>query len=206
MKVILTTDVDSLGREGDIKEVKNGLARNFLLPKKLAVRATPGNLKIWEQKGGIIKKKQDQQQGEAEGIAQKLEGVTLLIPVKVGEEEKLFGSVTSQNIADELAKQGLEIDKKHIVLDSPIKSLGNYDIKIKLYHEVAPSILVHVVDEENPVPIEEDVEEEVIEELVSEEQETAAQEESQEQEVVEETEEVAEQTEEENTESPEEKD
>ena len=106
MKVILTADVDSLGREGDIKEVKNGLARNFLLPKKLAVRATPGNLKIWEQKSGIIKKKQDEQQSQAEGIAQKLEGVVLLIPVKVGEEEKLFGSVTSQNISDELAKQG----------------------------------------------------------------------------------------------------
>ena len=159
MKVILTTDVDSLGREGDIKEVKSGLARNFLLPKKLAVRATPGNLKIWEQKSGLIKKKQDERQSEAEGIAQKLEGVTLLIPVKVGEEEKLFGSVTSQNISDELAKQGLDIDKKHIALESSIKSLGTYDIKIKLYHEVAPSITVHVVDEENPVPKEEKEEE-----------------------------------------------
>ncbi len=203
MKVILTTDVDSLGREGDIKEVKSGLARNFLLPKKLAVRATPGNLKIWEQKSGIIKKKQDEKQGEAEGIAQKLEGVTLLIPVKVGEEEKLFGSVTSQNISDELAKQGLDIDKKHIALESSIKSLGTYDIKIKLYHEVAPSITVHVVDEENPVP-KEDKEEENIEEVI--EQEAAAEEESQEQEVVEESEEVAERTEEENTETPEEKD
>ena len=159
MKVILTADVDSLGREGDIKEVKNGLARNFLLPKKLAVRATPGNLKIWEQKSGLIRKKQDQKQGEAEAIAQKLEGVSLLIPVKVGEEQKLFGSVTSQNISDELAAQGIEIDRKHIALDSPIKSLGNYDIKVKLYYEVAPVIKVHVVDEENPVPIEDTVEE-----------------------------------------------
>ena len=161
MKVILTADVDFLGREGDVKEVKNGLARNFLLPKKLAVRATPGNLKIWEQKSGLIKKKQEQQQGEAEGVAQKLEGVELLIPVKVGEEEKLFGSVTSQNIADELAQQGFDIERKHIGLDSPIKSLGNYEIKVKLYHEVAPTIMVHVVDEENPVPVEDKPEPEV---------------------------------------------
>jgi large subunit ribosomal protein L9 len=161
MKVILTTDMDSLGREGEIKEVKNGLARNFLLPKKLAVRATPGNLKIWEQKSGLIQQKQDQQLGEAEGLAHKLQGVTVSIPVKVGEEEKLFGSVTSQNIADELGKQGFEIDKKHIELDSSIKSLGTYDIKVKLYHEVAPSITVHVVDEDNPVPLEEKVEVEV---------------------------------------------
>ena len=158
MKVILTADIDSLGREGDVKEVKNGLARNYLLPKKLAIRATPGNLKIWEQKSGLLKKKQDQQQGEAEAVAQKLEGVTLLIPVKVGEEEKLFGSVTSQNIADQLSEQGFDIDKKQIGLDNPIKSLGTYDIKVKLYFEVAPAIKVHVVDEENPVPKEEIVE------------------------------------------------
>ena len=163
MKVILTADVDSLGREGDVKEVKNGLARNFLLPKQLAVRATPGNLKIWEQKSALIKKKQEQQEREAQSVADKLAGVALLIPVKVGEEQKLFGSVTSQNIADELAKEGHEIDRKHIALDSPIKSLGNYEIKIKLYHEVAPSIMVHVVDEENPVPIEDTPEEEATE-------------------------------------------
>lgn len=153
MKVILTEDVDSLGREGDIKEVKNGLARNFLLPKRLAVRATPGNLRIWEQKSGQIKKRQEQQEREAQSVAEKLVGVEITIPVKVGEEMKLFGSVTSQNIADELATQGLEIDRKLIALDSPIKSLGTYDIKIKLYHEVAPSIRVYVVDEENPVPV-----------------------------------------------------
>lgn len=220
MKVILTADVDSLGREGDIKEVKNGLARNFLLPKKLAVRATPGNLKIWEQKSGIIKKKRDEQLSQAEGIAQKLEGVALLIPVKVGEEEKLFGSVTSQNIADELAKQGLDIDKRHIALDSPIKSLGNYDIKVKLYHEVAPTIKVHVVDEENPVPIEEKVDDEPQPEVQKADEDTtepqevkvqeeAVEEESHEQEVAEETEEAAVDTEdeavEENTETTEEK-
>lgn len=153
MKIILTTDVDSLGREGDIKEVKNGLARNFLLPKRLAVRATPGNLKIWEQKSGQIRKRQEQQEREAQSVADKLVGVELEIPVKVGEEMKLFGSVTSQNIAEALANQGLEIDRKIIALDSPIKSLGTYDIKIKLYHEVAPSITVFVVDEENPVRI-----------------------------------------------------
>jgi len=170
MKIILTTDVNSLGREGDIKEVKDGLARNFLLPKKLAVRATAGNLKIWEQKGGIIKKKQDQQMGEAQSLAQKLQGVTVSIPVKVGEEEKLFGSVTSQNIADEVAKQGVEIEKKHIDLESPIKSLGTYDIKIKLYHEVAPSITVHVVDEDNPEPLPEESQEENKEEIIEEEQ------------------------------------
>ena len=138
----------------------------------------------------------------------------------MGEEEKLFGSVTSQNIADELAKQGLDIDKKHIALDSPIKSLGNYDIKVKLYHEVAPTIKVHVVDEENPVPIEEKVDEEPQPEVEKADEDTtesqevnvqeeAPEEESQEQELAEETEEAAPEPEqeaaEENTENTEEK-
>lgn len=202
MKIILTADVDSLGREGDIKEVKNGLARNFLLPKRLAVRATPGNLKIWEQKSGQIKKRQEQQEREAQSVADKLVGVELEIPVKVGEEMKLFGSVTSQNIAEELAKQGLDIDRKIIALDSPIKSVGTYDIKIKLYHEVAPSITVFVVDEENPVRVNQNaVEGEEAEqaepETTEETTEEAAAEPEQEETPAEESEEIVEETSEE---------
>jgi large subunit ribosomal protein L9 len=150
MKVILTTNVDAVGREGEIKEVKSGLARNYLLPKKLAVIATPANMKIWEQKSGAIQKRDDQAKGEAETLSQRIDGVTVSITVKVGEEEKLFGSVTSQNIADALSGVGFDIDKKHIELESPIKSLGSHEVKIKLHQDVTPNITVEVVSEDNP--------------------------------------------------------
>lgn len=149
MKVILTTNVDTVGKEGEIKEVKNGLARNYLLPKKLAIIATPSNLKIWEQKSGALKKREDQVTNEAENLAQKLGGVTVSISTKVGEEEKLFGSVTSQNIADALSELGFDIDKKHIELESPIKSLGSQQIRIKLHQDVTPNITVEVIPEGN---------------------------------------------------------
>jgi len=147
MKVILTSDVESVGRQGDIKEVKNGLARNYLLPKKLAVIATPGNLKIWEQKGVAIQKQQDKVRAESEVIASKLEGVSVTIPVKVGEEDKIFGSVTAQNITDALAQIGHEVSRKDIDLNTPIKTLGTQDITIKLYSDVTANIKVEVVEE-----------------------------------------------------------
>jgi len=147
MKVILTSDVESVGRQGDIKEVKNGLARNYLLPKKLAVIATPGNLKIWEQKGVAIQKQQDKVRAESEVIASKLEGVSVTIPVKVGEEDKIFGSVTAQNITDALAQIGHEVSRKDIDLNTPIKTLGTQDITIKLYSDVTANIKVAVVEE-----------------------------------------------------------
>jgi len=147
MKVIFISDVESMGRQGEIKDVKDGLARNFLLPRKLAITATPGNIKIWEQKSGAIRKKEDKVKGEAEKFASKLDGVAIKIPVKVGEEEKIFGSVTSQSISDALGELGYEVSRKQIDLAGPIKTLGTHDVSVKLHHDVTAVIKVEVVEE-----------------------------------------------------------
>ncbi len=147
MKVIFISDVETIGRQGEIKDVKDGLARNFLLPKKLAITATPGNIKIWEQKSAAIRKKEDKVKGEAEKFASKLDGVAIKIPVKVGEEERIFGSVTSQSISDALGELGYEVSKKQIDLASPIKTLGTHDVSVKLHHDVSAVIKVEVVEE-----------------------------------------------------------
>jgi large subunit ribosomal protein L9 len=148
MKVILTTDVDSVGYMGEIKDVKRGLARNYLLPKKLAVEATAGNIKIWDQKQRIVEKHQIKRKEDAENLSAGLQALTCSIKVKVGDEGKLFGSVTTQNISDELAAKGFKISKKDIVLDSPIKEIGSYDIAVKIHPEVKASVKVEVENEE----------------------------------------------------------
>ncbi len=147
MKVILTSDVQSVGKQGDIMDVKDGLARNYLLPKKLAIKATPGNLKLWEQKSISLKKKEDKIKVEASTLAAKIEGTKITIPVKVGEEEKIFGSVTAQSISEALGQLGYEISKKQIDLEHPIKTLGTHEVQIKLYHDVTANISVDVVEE-----------------------------------------------------------
>lgn len=144
MRVILIEDVDSVGRMGEIKEVKNGLARNYLIPQKMAIRATPGNIKVWEQKSKIIEKREQGLRVEAQGIATTLDGVGVTIPVRVGEENKLFGSVTSQNISDALKEVGHEVSRKNIDLPSPIKEIGTHNITVKLFHEVNATIIVEV--------------------------------------------------------------
>jgi len=148
MKVILTTDVDYVGYMGEIKDVKRGLARNFLLPKKLAVEATPGNIKVWDQKQKIVEKHQINRKEDAESLSAGLSNLICTIKVKVGEEGKLFGSVTTQNISDEIAAKGFKVSKKDIVLDSPIKETGSYDVIVKIHPEVKASIKVEVVNEE----------------------------------------------------------
>lgn len=148
MKVILTTDVESVGYMGEIKDVKRGLARNYLLPRNLAIEATAGNIKVWEQKKHIVQKHQIQRKEQAENLAKNLNDVVCDIRVKVGEEGKLFGSVTSQNISDALDKLGYKISKKDIVLDSTIKETGGYDINIKIHPEVNATIKVNVINEE----------------------------------------------------------
>lgn len=150
MKVIFISDVESIGRQGEIKDVKDGLARNYLLPKKLAITATPGNLKIWEQKSVALRKKEDKVKGEAEKFASKLNGAAVKIPVKVGEEEKIFGSVTSQSISDALGELGYEVTKKQIDLENPIKTLGTHEVTVKLHHDVSAVISVEVVEEGQP--------------------------------------------------------
>lgn len=148
MKVILIADVESIGKKGETKEVKEGFARNYLFPRRFAVEATPTNLKEWEQKRQTLKKKEDKARAEAEGLAVSLQGISCIIPVKVGEEDKLFGSVTSQNISDALSRSGFDISKKDIELHTPIKTLGVHEVPVRLHHNVIVNIKVEVVREE----------------------------------------------------------
>lgn len=148
MKVILIDDVNNIGKKGEIKEVKTGLARNYLIPKKLAIRANPGNIKIWEQRQQSLKNKDLNILDDAKTIASSLENVSISIPMKAGEEDKLFGSVTSQNISDSLKEKGYDIDKKDIILEEPIKSLGQHTVPIKLHTDVNVNISVEVIKEE----------------------------------------------------------
>jgi large subunit ribosomal protein L9 len=147
MKIILRQDHESLGKVGDIIEVKAGFARNYLIPRKLALQATPQNLQIFEhdKKTDEIKELKDKR--AAEEAAVKLRSVSLTATVPVGEEDKVFGAVTSQNIAELLSAKGFDIDRRKIVLDEPLKALGVYEVPIKLYHEVEAKIKVWVVKE-----------------------------------------------------------
>ncbi len=147
MKIILRQDYESLGHSGDIVEVKDGYARNFLIPRKIAVEATPQNLKIIEQERKKEEIKKSREKREAEQLAQKLEGVSLTAPVTVGEEDKVFGAVTSQDIAELLKAKGFDIDRRKIQLEEPLKALGVYDVPIKLHSEVEAKIKVWVVKE-----------------------------------------------------------
>ena len=147
MKVLLLDNVENIGKRGDVKEVKNGLARNFLLPKKLALRATDHNIRAWESRLNSLKLKDAKIVEDAQAIADGLNTVEISIAVKAGEEDKLFGSVTTQHISDSLKEQGYEVDRKTIQLAEPIKTLGNFDIPIKLHPEVTANIKLDVVKE-----------------------------------------------------------
>ena len=148
MKVLLLDNIEHIGKRGEVKEVKNGLARNFLLPKKLALRATEHNIKAWEGRLNALKLKDAKIVEDAQAIADTLNTVELSIAVKAGEEDKLFGSVTTQNISDALSEKGYDIDRKSILLHESIKTLGNFDIPIKLHPEVIANVKLDVVKEE----------------------------------------------------------
>ncbi len=148
MKVLLLDNIENIGKRGEVKEVKNGLARNFLLSKKLALRATDHNIKAWENRLNSLKLKDAKIVEDAQAIADTLNTIEISIAVKAGEEDKLFGSVTTQNISDSLKEKGFEVDRKTIILSEPIKTLGNFDIPIKLHPEVTANIKLDVVKEE----------------------------------------------------------
>ena len=147
MKVILTQDMDSLGLAGEIVEVARGYARNYLVPKKIALEATEDNIKRTETQRKNIDLKRIKIKEDAQKVKERLAEVMISIAQKVGEEDKLYGSVTSMNIAEELEKQGITIDRRKIVLDKPIKSLGEFSVPIKLHPQVTASIKVTVVPE-----------------------------------------------------------
>jgi large subunit ribosomal protein L9 len=145
MKVILRQDYENLGRMGDIVEVKDGYARNFLIPRKIALPATPGNIRMVETEKKQKAFKLEREKLKAQKLAEKLYGLEITIPMRAGENERLFGSVTAQMIAEEIGKLGVEVDRKKILLDEPIKMLGSYELPIKLHPEVSVKIKVNVV-------------------------------------------------------------
>ncbi|MBO8131227.1 MAG: 50S ribosomal protein L9 [Candidatus Marinimicrobia bacterium] len=145
MKIILLQDYENLGKAYDEVEVKDGYARNFLIPKGIAIKSTKQNLKIIENRLNMQKFKEEKKLRQAKQLAEKLQKISLTIPVQVGEEDKVFGSVTSHEIAESLKEKGFDIDKKNILLEEPIKALGIYDIPIKLHSEVTATIKLWVV-------------------------------------------------------------
>ncbi len=147
MKVILQQDIKNLGDAGDIKEVAEGYARNFLLPKKLVIPASDSSKRVIEHQKKLIKLKKDKRKKKVEKYAEELKNVEIKIIVQTGEEGKLFGSVTSMDIAKKLNEKGFDIDKRKIVLEAPIKQAGEYEIPVKL-HEGFTAIIKVIVDKE----------------------------------------------------------
>jgi len=148
MEVILREDIDKLGTRGQVVKVANGYARNFLLPKRLAVAATGANKKIVEQERQSHVRKEAKLQDEAQDLSKLLTGVTVTIAQKAGENDQLFGSVTSKDVADALAAMNFEaVDRRKIQLDDPIKQLGEFKVQVKLHRNVTAEITVVVVKE-----------------------------------------------------------
>ena len=145
MKVILREDNKKLGKAGDVVEVKDGYARNYLIPRNLAVRADEGQMRQLEHERKILHDKKEKYARVAENLANQINKASCTIPVQVGEEDKIFGSVTAMDIADSLLKEGIEIDRKDILLEEPIKSLGVFTVSIKLTPEVEGKLKVWVV-------------------------------------------------------------
>lgn len=147
MKVILRKDIETLGNIGDIVDVKEGYARNFLIPRKIAYNALNGNLKALEDEKKSIARKSEKELHTAEKVSTELEKVSVTIPVQVGEEDKIFGSVTTQMIADALKEKDFDIDKRKIEIEESIKTLGIYNVNIKLHSNISANIKVWVVRE-----------------------------------------------------------
>ncbi len=147
MKVFLREDVKNVGKIGDVVNVSDGYARNFLFPKKLAVEANTKNIKEFEHNKRIIQERAAKIRDASRATAEKLSALSLTIKAKAGEEEKLFGSVTTMDIAEALKAAGFEIDKKKISLEEPIKRLGEYSVEVKIHPEVTASVKVQVVAE-----------------------------------------------------------
>jgi large subunit ribosomal protein L9 len=147
MEVILREDIEKLGNRGEVVKVAPGYARNFLLPKKLAVAATGANKKIVEQERQSHLRKEAKHKSEAEDLSRLLTGVSVTIAQKAGENDQLFGSVTSKDVGDALAARNFTIDRRKIQLDEPIKQLGEYKVPVRLHKDVTAEVTVLVVKE-----------------------------------------------------------
>lgn len=148
MKVILLSDVKGRGKEGDVIEVARGFATNYLLPRNMAVLATPGNLKQLEARMHNIHKREETKRAEAEGLAAQISGKSLVIEVKAGEGGKLFGSVTAGMVADALVAQlGVDVDRRKLDLHGHIKTVGEHTIDVRIYEDVKVQLVLNVVPE-----------------------------------------------------------
>jgi large subunit ribosomal protein L9 len=145
MEIILRQAIENLGHPGDVVTVKNGYARNFLLPRGFAYEATPGNLKRIGAERGRLEAAENERRDTASELAKRLEEVQLTFSARVGEEGKLFGSVTSADIAEQLAAQGFTVERRLIDLHEPIKALGVYRVPVRLHADVKPEIRVWVI-------------------------------------------------------------
>lgn len=165
MKLILRADVENLGVLGDIVEVKAGYGRNYLVPQGLAMVATASNMKVFELDRKKLTDQMEKVRGAAQSLAEKLEAAEVIIEVRVGENDKLYGSVTASNIADALAVLDLEVDRRRILLDAPIRVLGDYTIRVRLHAGVIADVKVTVkaegrfIEEDVEAPVEAPVEE-----------------------------------------------
>ncbi|NDV19329.1 50S ribosomal protein L9 [Pseudodesulfovibrio sp. JC047] len=163
MKLILRADVDSLGRLGDIVTVKDGYGRNYLIPQGLAKPATKANLKAFELERRKLQEQADSLRTRAQGLADKIAATPVSIEVRVGDGDKLYGSVTTSNIGDAMEAAGIDIDRRKILLPDPIRALGEYDIEIRLHPDVRGELKLSVLRHGGPVveDIEEPAEEKV---------------------------------------------
>lgn len=150
MKVILRADVENLGSLGDVVEVKPGYGRNYLLPQGLAMVASPANLKQFELERKKLQARMDALRAEAIGLQSRLERLQLIIPMHVGENDKLYGSVTTSIIGDAIAAEGIEVDRRRILLDTPIRSLGHHPVRVRLHPDVIAMVPVKVVSDQRP--------------------------------------------------------
>ena len=147
MKVILKDDVKNVGNMGDIVKVTDGYARNYLVPKGLAVEASSKNVKSVEHEKRIIQEKAKKIRNSAQDLSDRISKVTLVMKANAGEEGKLFGSVTTMDIAEALKNEGFDIDKKKISLDEPIKRIGEHTVNVKIHPEITTNVTVQVVQE-----------------------------------------------------------
>lgn len=147
MKVILTQDVDTLGQKGEVVEVKNGYGRNFLIPRGMALVANTSNVKRYEEETRQQARKIEQARTDAESLAKRLSQLEIVIQKPVGEEERLFGTVTTQDVVDELKKQGTEIDRRKVTLSEDIRTLGTYTATVRVHPEHVAEVTVQVVPE-----------------------------------------------------------
>ncbi|MBI5167752.1 MAG: 50S ribosomal protein L9 [candidate division NC10 bacterium] len=145
MKLILLGEVAKLGKTGDQVEVADGYARNFLLPRGLAIEATPSNLKAWERQKLLGQSREARAKREALALAERINAISVTIQCQTGEQDKLYGSVTNLDIGNALAQEGIEVDRKKIALPEPIKTLGLYTVSIRLHPEVTAELKVWVV-------------------------------------------------------------